>query len=456
MKINTCYTVMLKNQIVTDGSVVKTCRVDERVMKATRMLCLDALKFCTEAFLSEWEYLKAKTGVERKRYADVLVHSTKNSVAKYTKFDECFPYMPSNTRRAIISDALGIVSSYLSSLTNWELMNKAERGDRPTLGYPSVYELTFYKEDRRLSLDSSTIQLKLYNGSEWKWYSFGIGKSDADYIAKMAKTRKILSPTVEKIHGRYYIRFCFEERRDLVQNESPLDYTVMAVDLGINAPASWCIMTSDGSVHARGVVHLACDEDRLRHMINRKRMFQQNGKRSHSMYRMVNSANRQLSINTAKAIMDIAVLYSVDCIVFEHLDKNSKVKGKKYRERIHMWNACDVQERVTLQAHRLGMRISRICAWNTSRLAFDGSGITDRQSVYHYVHGKKKYNYSLCTFTTGKIYNCDINASYNIGARFFLREYAKLSDCPELPKTPYRTLATLKELTKVYNGSIAA
>ena len=49
----------------------------------------------------------------------------------------------------------------------------------------------------------------------------------------------------------------------------------------------------------------------------------------------------------------------------------------------------------------------------------------------------------LCTFRNGKTYNCDLSASLNIGARFFLREYAKLKDCPELPKTPQRTYSTL-------------
>ena len=283
-----------------------------------------------------------------------------------------------------------------------------------------------------------------------EWVKSQSGETD---IAKMADTRKLLSPVVEKSKGRYRIRFCFEEKCDLVQNENPLGYTILSVDLGINASASYSVMTADGSVHARGVIHLPCDEDRLERMINRKRMYQQAGKKSRCIYRMVRNANELLSIHTAKAIMETAILYSVDCIVFEYLDLGGRKHGK-YRERLHMWRANDVQDRVTLQAHRHGMRISRVCAWGTSKLAFDGSGRTDRRSVYRYVHGEKKYNYSLCTFTTGKIYNCDLNAAYNIGARFFLREYAKLPGCPVLPKTPQRTLATLKELC--YSGSMAA
>ncbi len=34
-------------------------------------------------------------------------------------------------------------------------------------------------------------------------------------------------------------------------------------------------------------------------------------------------------------------------------------------------------------------------------------------------------NHSLCTFQTGKRYNCDLSAAYNIGARYFIRELLK-------------------------------
>ena len=71
---------------------------------------------------------------------------------------------------------------------------------------------------------------------------------------------------------------------------------------------------------------------------------------------------------------------------------------------------------VTTKAHRLGMRISHVNAWGTSKLAYDGSGFVERG-----IDG----NYSICRFQNGKVYNCDLNASYNIGARFFIREILK-------------------------------
>ena len=48
----------------------------------------------------------------------------------------------------------------------------------------------------------------------------------------------------------------------------------------------------------------------------------------------------------------------------------------------------------------------------TSRLAYDGSGKVLRGKE----SDRTTDNYSICEFSTGKIYHCDLNASYNIGA----------------------------------------
>ena len=455
MKITTCYTVPIRRQLTTgvptegERKSRGTRPVNDKLMKRTAELCRNALGFCTEAFLSEWGYLSSlpaaqKAGVmSRKRAADLMVHSTKGSTALYPDFDRLFPYMPAYTRRAIIADALGMVSSYVSNHRRWEGEDPSGRGAEPVLGLPERYELTFYDQERDLcDIGKGIIGLKLYDGKKWGWHYFLVSPSDARYISRMKETREMLSPIVEKVRGRYRIRFAFKEKKDLVPDDSPLAYRILAVDLGINAPASWCVMTADGTVHAKGVVHLRSDEDRLCRLMNRKRMYQKAGKRPKSICRMMTAANRQLSIDTCREIMRISELYDTDCIVFEHLDRNGRVKGRKFRERIHMWRAVDVQKRAALQAHRRGMRISRVCAWGTSKLAFDGSGVVAR--------GKEAEldTYSLCRFRTGKVYNCDLSAAQNIGARFFLREYAKLPGCPELPKTPQRTYGTLVSLVK--------
>jgi len=107
------------------------------------------------------------------------------------------------------------------------------------------------------------------------------------------------------------------------------------------------------------------------------------------------------------------------------------------------------------QAHRNGIRFSRINPNGTSKYAYDDSGLVVRSNE----------NYSLCTFSNGKQYNCDLNASYNIGARYFIREILKPFSAMErshleakVPSMAFRTkctLATLISLSKVLAASAA-
>ena len=112
--------------------------------------------------------------------------------------------------------------------------------------------------------------------------------------------------------------------------------------------------------------------------------------------------------------MAFAEEHGADVIVFEYLEMKGKIRGSR-KQRLHMWRKRDVQKRCTHLAHRKGIRVSRVCAWNTSALAFDGSGKVERSPE----------NHSLCRFNSGKQYNCDLSASYNIGARYYIRELLK-------------------------------
>ena len=110
-----------------------------------------------------------------------------------------------------------------------------------------------------------------------------------------------------------------------------------------------------------------------------------------------------------------------------------------------------VQQIVSCKAHHEGMRISRVCAWNSSKFTFDGSGSVERD----------KDNYSMCTFTSGKRYNCDLSASYNIGARYFIREILKslpvkvrLGIEAKVPSCSKRTTCTLATLINL-NAELA-
>ena len=90
------------------------------------------------------------------------------------------------------------------------------------------------------------------------------------------------------------------------------------------------------------------------------------------------------------------------------------------------------------------------------QLAFDGSGTVLR--------GKDADmpTYSLCKFQNGKVYNCDLNASYNIASRYYIRKILK--SCPEtdrldilakVPRCSKRSTCTLADLISL-NAVLAA
>ena len=180
------------------------------------------------------------------------------------------------------------------------------------------------------------------------------------------------------------------------------------------------------------------------HAINRIKKAQQLGNRKMPrLWAKAKGVNADIASKTAQFIIDTAAYYNVDCIVFEFLDLNKKKRGSK-KQRLHMWKARAVQRIVTDKAHRLRMRISHVCAWNTSMLAFDGSGEVERG-----IDG----NYSICRFPSGKIYNCDLSASYNIGARYFIREIVKslpetvrLACEAKVPRIAKRSTCTFSDL----------
>ena len=117
-----------------------------------------------------------------------------------------------------------------------------------------------------------------------------------------------------------------------------------------------------------------------------------------------------------------------------------------------MWRKNGIQDYAEHKAHRCGIRVSRVCAWGTSRLAFDGSGELMRDAG----------NRALAVFRSGKQYNADLNASYNIGARYFIREITKPLSVKagsvlsaKVPEVRRRTSCTLDTLLRV-NAALAA
>ncbi|MEG6567177.1 IS200/IS605 family accessory protein TnpB-related protein [Thermoanaerobacterium saccharolyticum] len=171
--------------------------------------------------------------------------------------------------------------------------------------------------------------------------------------------------------------------------------------------------------------------------------------RKPNIWRKINNIKNQIINDTVHQIIKFAVDYKADVIVFEYLGK-LKSKGnyaRRMRIKLKYWAKQKIQEKVCYIEHSYEIRVSWINPKNSSSLAFDGTGKVTRNS--------KK---DICKFTTGKKYHADLNASYNIGARYFIREILNpLSEkerlqyqakVPDIAARSQQTLSTLISLVK--------
>ena len=436
MQIYTAYKVKIKHY--------------NHIFKDTVAIYRKAVDYLIDVCTVNWDDVSdIGSSLRKQRYIETLVHATKENPNPVYDFDSKFYKMPSYLRRGAISEAIGKVSSYKSNLANW---NKNPIGKEPSvpkagLVFPSMYRTVMYNQT-----DDYRAQLKVYVRNTWDWITVDLRKSDMDYIVRHCKERKQCAPTLQKRGREWFLDFPFEEKVTL--NDSNInDQTIAAVDLGINTAATISVMRSDGTILGRHFCKLSKETDHLTHSVNRIKKAQQHGNRkTPRLWARTKGINQDIATKTANYIMDVAVLYNADVIVFEHLDRNGNTRGSK-KQRLKLWRSQEVQSIVTNKAHRLGMRVSHICAWGTSKLAYDGSGTVLRGKDGGFD------TYELCRFQNGKTYNCDLSASYNIGARYFIREILKSLDessrllieakIPQCSKRSTCTFSTLISLNAV-------
>lgn len=420
-----------------------------RVFRDTVSLYRQAVDFFIRVILLEKEpVFSLKRQKERVNAVEQLsVTSAKRPEVRYD-FGKKFYKFPSYYRRAAIAEALGCVSSYLSRIKNWEAEDPETRGRKPSLPKAGLTSPVLYRKNCYIRRTDYTASIKVWVNNTWDWITVDFRKSDADYILRYCRERKECVPVLQKRGKKWYLDFSFEEKTHL--HDTPVeDQVILAVDLGINQACTCSVLTADGTVAGRGFLSLPAENDCLLRAMGRIRKAQRNGAgRMPRLWARAKGISSGIAVKTAVYIVDMAVKYSVDTVVFEHLDTSGKKKGSG-KQRLHHWRAQHVQSMVADKVHRLGMRVARICAWGTSRLAFDGSGrvLRGKESA------KTADNYSLCEFQTGKIYHCDLNASYNIGARYFIRELIKSVPATvqqdigaKVPRCLKRSTCTLSDL----------
>lgn len=415
-----------------------------------------ALAYIIDVSNKEWKDISfLETAKKKINYVESLIHKTKaNPYPKYN-FDSKFYKLPSYLRRDAINQAIGVVSSYKSNLANYEKEkyeaisngNKYKKNP-PRLSLKHFKNPCLYKGNMFNKYSRNEMLVKVFYKNDWVWRSVFLREQDVRYIEKNCYSLKESAPSLVKKGRNYYLQFSYESKVELNKNKLK-EQTILAVDLGMNTSAVCSVMRYDGTVKDRLFINQPVEKDRQARLLNRsKKKYRQTGNKFKMprLWSKINNLNTQIVNDTVSRVIKFASKHDVDVIVFEYLDFKGK-RPKNIAIKFNMWAKREIQNKVMGKAHSLSMRYRRVNTMNTSALAFDGSGKVKRD----------KDNASLCTFSTGKRYNADLNASYNIGSRYFINEIQKTMSAkrwslvkakvPSLERRTHCTLSTLISLS---------
>ena len=260
------------------------------------------------------------------------------------------------------------------------------------------------------------VEIKVFTGTDWIWINIPIISLRERHNVS---TNQIKSPSLIVNDKSCHLSVPFECHPERVKGAG----VVVAVDLGINTTATVSVVSRDGTVINREFIHPGRDIDRrdkrLKSVSQRaKKTMGKSGKLGKNFclntYRKCRNINQQIRHIVSKRITQIAQTYSADAIVFEAL-KGWKPFGGKQRsnlkQRFHGWLKSSIVDLTQRKWAELGGKTITVIAAYTSKLAYDGSGKVKRDNK----------NYALATFSSGKRYKCDLNGSYNIAARGWLK-----------------------------------
>ena len=424
---------------------------DFKALETSIGIYRQALSYLIPIIDNGWDTVSScNTSKHKINLIEKWIHSTKVNQAHFD-FDEQFPKLPSYLRRSAISKALGIVSSYRSNLENWK---EDPKGQAPKLSlthyaYPAYYKANLFKNFDPVN---HTIELKVFKNGDWVYEVYQLKTSDCTYYQRYLTGKKQNVPIIQKKGRRFYATVSYEENVGLIPEESIR--RICAVDLGIGTDATCSIMDEDGTVYARKFISFSKEHDRLQTLLGRIKRNQKRGSRHNkTLWCGVAGMSLDIADKTVRSILDFGNEYGVDAFVLEYLD----FKGKNIIKRAHFWRYKRIYKVLAQKAHQYGLRVARVNARYTSRLAFDGSGWSKRGREI-----APETPYALMEFPTGKTYNADLNASYNIGARYFIKHLLKTVTATQrlaleakVPQVAKRSTCTLSHLINLRSEFVA-
>ena len=418
------------------------------IVANTLALYNSALNYVCDVVLKHYDEINELNNLEGRMYLEHLIHNTKNNIAKYD-FDSIYYKLPCYLLRDIESKAIGHIFSYKSNLDNYkkERYNKISNGKKFKKREPSLSKCnllpSFYKGNMYKMISDNKIALKIYEDNDWKYEEFKLKKNDLKYINKINGKR--YNPEIKIIGKKIYIKFTFEIEDLKLQDKELNKRIICGVDLGVNNDATISIMNYEGTILGRHFINTN-NKDLMNHLLNKKRKIQRNSGnykylRNLHINNKINSINENIVNHTVNQIIKICLSYGVDVIVFENLRHKFKRAKRSFRARLHRWRKIAIYNKAYEMAHRNGIRVSTVNPNGTSRYAYDGSGLVERNND----------NYSICKFVSGKIYNCDLSASYNIAARYYIRETLKPLDVNSRSELETKASLALSGTKLTYN-----
>lgn len=340
-----------------------------------------------------------------------LIHRTANNPnPRHSYFEKRFYKFPSYYRRAAIEFVCGQVSSYLTRYSSWQGGDRNRKDAKPPIFnpmagcYPSLYKGQCFKLD-----DDGIAQIKVWNGSDWVWINCPIKSVRKRHLLGHSERK---SPSLIARKGKFHLSVPFK-----LNPEKLKGMPVCAVDVGINTLATCSIVYPDGTVTARMFIHPAVDIDRRDRQIKRVQVAARKTATLSKgfckvQYRKARQYNKNIAQKASRQVVDFALKHGASVIVLEDLKGWRPKAGRKrsaLKQRFHGWLHRFFATLIEEKFIEAGGKVEYVYARGTSSWAFDGSGLVKRDSK----------QYELCTFKSGKQYNTDLNASYNIAARYW-------------------------------------
>ncbi len=424
---------MVQRNIRTDKWKIVATQKQKELLQNTvsEFRCL--VRCLVGVVYTHWSAIGRLDAKAQNRAVEKLIHATaKNPSPKYQYFNRRFLKFPSYYRRGAIQFAIGQVSSFITRYRSWQSgIRKRKDALPPKLNadcgtYPPLYKgdrfpgfkiqglpvTAFRGQCIKLAEDNNSAAIKVFTGTDWVWSTVGMTGHRERHL-NPSNQRK--SPYLI-VNGRScHLSVPFQIKKTQIKDTE----SVLSCDLGINTTATVSIVNFDGTVSHREFIHPGRDIDRRDKRLKRiSRKASLTGKLqrgfARGLYRKAGNLNQEIGQKVSARLVKIAKLYGVKYIVFEHL-KGWRPRGAKKRstlkQRFHGWLHRRIVSSTEMKWSELGGKVVFVNPRGTSSYAYDGSGKLKRSSK----------NYELAVFNTGKEYNCDLSASYNIASRFILK-----------------------------------